>query len=47
MDLSGVAAISLLTALACPLLMVLAVVGRWLPWRQWVTRVHNRVPRRV
>lgn len=39
MELAGVAAVSLIAALVCPLLMVLAVAGRWLPWRQWAARL--------
>lgn len=39
MELAGIAAASLIVALICPLLMVLAVAGRWLPWRQSSARL--------
>lgn len=39
MELAGVAAASLIAALIYPLLMVLAVAGRWLPWRLWAARL--------
>lgn len=35
MELGGIALVTLLGILACPLMMVVAAAGRILPWRQW------------
>jgi hypothetical protein len=41
MHIEGIATLSLLGALNCPLLLVLGIVGRWVPWRTLVTKVRK------
>ena len=47
MDIGGIAALSLLGALDCPLLLVVGIVSRWVPWRTLAARVRKLDPRRV
>jgi hypothetical protein len=46
-ELGGIAIVTLLGMLACPLLMVIAAVGRFLPWRQWTARLRSANARRM
>jgi hypothetical protein len=46
-ELGGIAIVTLLGLLACPLLMVIAAVGRFLPWRQWAAKLRNAESWRV
>jgi hypothetical protein len=43
-DFGGIAASSLLGALACPLLLVAGVMTRWLPWPALVARMQTINP---
>ncbi len=47
MDIGGIAALSLLGALACPLLLVVGIVSRWVPWQTLAATVRRSHPRRV
>jgi hypothetical protein len=47
MDVGGIAMLPLLGALVCPLLLVVGIVGRWLPWRMLPAKVHKPTPRRA
>ena len=47
MDVGGIATLSLLGALICPLLLIVGFVGCWLPRRTLVANVRKPTPRRV
>ncbi len=47
MELGGIAIVTLLGTLACPLLMALAAVGRFLPWRQWAAKMRGANSRKM
>jgi hypothetical protein len=47
MDVGGIATLSPLGALVCPLLVVVGFVGRWLPRRMLAANVRKPNPRRV
>jgi hypothetical protein len=47
MNIGGIATLSLLGALVCPLLLVVGIVGRRLPWRMIAAKVRKPTPRRA
>jgi hypothetical protein len=47
MDVGGIAMLSLLGALVCPLLLIVGFIGRWLPRRTLAAKVRQPTPRRV
>lgn len=47
MELGGIAPVTLLGMLACPLMMVVAAVGRFLPWRRWTAKLRSANARKM
>ena len=47
MEPGGIAIVTALGMLACPLLMAVAAVGHWLPWRQSAAKLRSAKRRRA